>query len=390
MVDWNSPEEQLLEADAFSKVVHVASGVYIWEFLISLDFDYMYLSRQKKFQWPMIFYFFVRYAMLSSMILNMVGLDYTKRLNCQALFTYLQIAGVGCGGLASINLALRCMAIWKRRLVVVIPLVVIILGHWSLILQGAQITAIYIDGVGCELTSNRVDLLGGSFVYAVCLDFVVMALTAYRLCYSTPWPSTGIMGILFQDGLIYFISSFFANLLAAIFNFMNLTPVLSIIFNAPAVVAAVIASTRAVRSLAAFTSEQGHIHYQSTNVHSAGLIFTEPADGARPPRDVTFPSAGRHQGVNVNIRMDTIVTVDDELSNSATNESMKKSAYSSEDTEKSVLLNNVRSTCRALIALRNVFYLAITMRSPHFFSKSAEFKSLRHCCYRVYKREMAY
>ncbi|KAI0790735.1 hypothetical protein C8Q75DRAFT_732851 [Abortiporus biennis] len=318
MVDWNSPEEQLREADAFSKVVHVASGVYIWEFLISLDFDYMYLSRQKKFQWPMIFYFFVRYAMLSSMIL--------KRLNCQALFTYLQIAGVGCGGLASINLALRCMAIWKRRLVVVIPLVVIILGHWSLILQGAQITAIYIDGVGCELTSNRVDLLGGSFVYAVCLDFVVMALTAYRLCYSTPWPSTGIMGILFQDGLIYFISSFFANLLAAIFNFMNLTPVLSIIFNAPAVVAAVIASTRAVRSLAAFTSEQGHIHYQSTNVHSAGLIFTEPADGARPPRDVTFPSAGRHQGVNVNIRMDTIVTVDDELSNSATNESMKKSA----------------------------------------------------------------
>ncbi|KAJ3479480.1 hypothetical protein NLI96_g9034 [Meripilus lineatus] len=54
MVDWSSPEEIARDAVAANKVTLVFLGVYGWEFLISLDFEWSFIRRQKILNWPMV------------------------------------------------------------------------------------------------------------------------------------------------------------------------------------------------------------------------------------------------------------------------------------------------------------------------------------------------
>lgn len=79
-----------------------------------------------------------------------------REINCQAIYTFNQIAGDAAVGLASINLSIRTwalypgvtyantspwispnrMAIWSQNRYIIGFLILVILGHWSLILQG--------------------------------------------------------------------------------------------------------------------------------------------------------------------------------------------------------------------------------------------------------------
>ncbi|KAJ3484654.1 hypothetical protein NLI96_g5496 [Meripilus lineatus] len=53
MVDWTSPEEIKFERDILVKVIHVLAGIYFWEFLTSLDFEWSFCCGKKKFSWYM-------------------------------------------------------------------------------------------------------------------------------------------------------------------------------------------------------------------------------------------------------------------------------------------------------------------------------------------------
>jgi hypothetical protein len=66
----------------------------------------------------------------------------SREINCQALYTFNQLAGNAAVGLASINLCIRTLAIWSQNKWIKVLLFVIILGHWSLILQGIVVEAI--------------------------------------------------------------------------------------------------------------------------------------------------------------------------------------------------------------------------------------------------------
>ncbi|KAK7678424.1 hypothetical protein QCA50_018484 [Cerrena zonata] len=68
MVDWTSPHALNIQADAFQKLNHALAGLYFWEFLTSLDFDWAFLSDKKKLHWPMIPYFLNRYLLLFALI----------------------------------------------------------------------------------------------------------------------------------------------------------------------------------------------------------------------------------------------------------------------------------------------------------------------------------
>ena len=107
----------------------------------------------------------------------------------------------------------------------------VILGHWSLILQGApfpckvnfhsdgqitlfigvQLKAIWIPGVGCQITETNNKILAAIFIYSMCFDFIVLLLNVYKLIGITSSPSRDLMGrgrlthMIFTDGLIFFI-----------------------------------------------------------------------------------------------------------------------------------------------------------------------------------------
>jgi hypothetical protein len=270
MPDWNSPEEIQRDAAVFIKLMHVLLGIYAYEWFLTLPFDWEFISGKKPFRWPMIFYFANRYLLLFAMIGIVIGLDTQSEIHCQALFTFNQLAGDAAVGLASINLAIRTMALWSLNVWVVGGLTVIILGHWSLILKGVLVTAKWIPGNGCVILGAENNILAAIFIYSMCFDFIVLVLSAYQL-FGVGFGVKGGNGIatsrigklLFGDGLIFFLIAFLANLVATVFMLLNLNPIMSVIFNVPAAVFSTIVACWAVRRLTNFSSSGKNVVLQS-------------------------------------------------------------------------------------------------------------------------------
>ncbi|GBE83844.1 hypothetical protein BKA93DRAFT_365294 [Sparassis latifolia] len=307
MVDWTSPAEVAKDGDAFDRFMHTLLGLYLWEFFTSLPFDWDFISGKKKFRWPLIFYFAGRYFLLFALIGIAIALNVTKEVNCQALYTYNQIFGNASIGLASINLSLRTMAVWSQAWYIVVPLVLVILGHWSLLLHGVLLKAAWIpaDG-GCVITNTDNTILAVTFIYSMAFDFTVLMLTAFKLAFPTRRKEQSrIVQLIFGDGLIFFIIAFLANLLATIFMLLNLNAVMSIIANVPAAIASTIVACRAVRRLSNYTTEGAEVFGSSL---SSTLAFSRGGRSRNPALSVHDK---KQEGVHV--QMETFAAVTDGL-----------------------------------------------------------------------------
>lgn len=109
MVNWQSSAEILTDSVVFSRFVHTLFGVYLWEVVTSLKFDWQFISGRKRFRWPLGFYFAGRYCLLFALVGILISLDVTEPVNCQALYTFNQVCGNAAIGLASVNLSLRTL-----------------------------------------------------------------------------------------------------------------------------------------------------------------------------------------------------------------------------------------------------------------------------------------
>lgn len=313
MPDWSSPAELAVEGAAFAKFMHALAGLYFWEFATSLDFDWDFVVGRKKFHWPMIFYFLDRYLLFFAMIGILIALDVTTEVNCQALYTYNQLVGDAAVGLASINLAIRTMALWSQRLYIVVPLVIIILGHWSLILQGVLLKAEWVDGEGCVITKTNTTILAATFIYSMCFDLVVLILTAIKLAFPLGRRSQ-LTSLLFKDGLIYFFIAFVANLIATIFMVLNLNAIMSVIFNVPAAVASTIVACRAVRRLSKWSSAGPEI-FSSGPSNSNGAMAFRSNVGAMSKNNAAAISLphGKKVTDGVHVQMDTFTVAEGDI-----------------------------------------------------------------------------
>jgi len=239
----------------FFNLAYVLSGIYVYDWLLSLNFEWEFVTRKRKFRWPMIFYFANRYCALAAMIAIIIGVDIKTlgRINCTALFIFIQLSAAAAVGLASINLSIRTIAIWSSNKYIVAGLILAIIGQWCLILQVGQLKAqsYIVEDVGVLcFTQNSDRQLLFTFIYAMCFDLTVSLLTSYKLFVLNPSKMLGksrLAQIIFVDGLSFFMITFATNLVTTIFIILYPNPV--VIFSAPAAVFCTIAACRAVRQV---------------------------------------------------------------------------------------------------------------------------------------------
>ncbi|KAJ7081429.1 hypothetical protein C8R44DRAFT_823590 [Mycena epipterygia] len=291
MVDWQSQAEIIKDGAVFAKLMHVLVGLYIWEWFTSLSFDWDYISGKRAFRWPMIFYFLNRYCLLFALIGIAIALNVTTEITCQSLYTFNQCFGNAAIGLASINLSLRTIALWNQEWFIWVPLVAVILGHWSLLLHGILLKAAWTPGQGCTITSTDNHVLAITFIYSMAFDLTVLCLTAYKLLCPAGGKSR-LVSLIFNDGLIYFVIAFLSNLLATIFMLLNLNAVMSIIANVPPAIACTIVACRAVRRLTNY-STTGAQMFGATTANSI-VAFRNTSQATAQPIVLTKSSDGVH------------------------------------------------------------------------------------------------
>ncbi|KAI0072162.1 hypothetical protein K474DRAFT_1711863 [Panus rudis PR-1116 ss-1] len=251
MVNWESPDEIIHEFDALTKTIHVAMGVYVWEFLLSLDVELSIITRKRAFQWPLIFYFGNRYAMLFLIILIIFNMDYPPALTnaqCAEIVTASQILFYASIVLASINLAFRTAAIWRLNRYIMFVLGSLVIGEIVLICL-IKLPKHFVPQEGCTPIDIPSTFAAALHIYPMCFDVIVFALAAWRVRIHEATSRSKLAVVLFRDGLFYIIVSLLVNIVVAVLEILNLNPLMDGISNIPAVMAMTIAATRAVRNL---------------------------------------------------------------------------------------------------------------------------------------------
>ncbi|TCD63050.1 hypothetical protein EIP91_006063 [Steccherinum ochraceum] len=305
MPDWNSPEEIAKDTVVFVKLQHAMAGIYFWEFLVSLHFEWDFVTRKRKLRWPMIFYFLGRYTALFTVITLLITLNAgTEYMNCQALYTFLAVVGQTTIGFASVNLAIRAMALWGQDKRVVVPLTVLICGHWAVLLQACVVSARMVPGTGCVADQTKPILLMLTFTWSIVLDTVVFMLCAWKIIMTGVGKRTNLVDMIFKDGLIYLFVAMAANIPAAVFVFMNFNPVMQLMFNSPAALASTIGASRAVRRLASYNEG-------SVNIYTSGGITPQHAPTERSLAFARPAAPQRQDTLHIQVEMDTLTAADD-------------------------------------------------------------------------------
>ncbi|KAF9528376.1 hypothetical protein CPB83DRAFT_854508 [Crepidotus variabilis] len=253
MTDWKAVDVQQDTLDVFVYVLHALTGVYIWEFLVTSDIECNVLFGRRTSRWPLIIYVLSRYCTLVSLILGVLMFDIgSPSLDCRATYIVVSVLSYISLGLASVNLAIRTIAIWTDNKYVTRSLCLIICVLWCLViiqLATSFVTAARISGGRClPGTKNKAWVLT-TYVYSLFINSIITALTVWKLRERFGLPTAIYSQILFREGVGFYMIVFLFDLVAIVMLILNLNIAMSAIFVVSAQVAVTVVACRAVRSL---------------------------------------------------------------------------------------------------------------------------------------------
>ncbi|KAK7684952.1 hypothetical protein QCA50_011787 [Cerrena zonata] len=240
------------EEEILFRVIHFAAGLYLWEWFISLDFEWSFITRKRRFRWPMLFYFLNRYTYLAALICLLYAETsaFTVKVDCNALFNFIQISGNMAVGFASLNLSMRAVVLWSNNKYVIALLAAFSIAQWGLICRAGELQHDWILGQGCTNLRTNNKIMAATYSVSTVLDIVVIILSYWKLrILSKVTQNSKLTTMLFRDGLIYFIVALLGNICVVVLEILNLDPLWDVMLNIPTVAVITIAATRAVRNL---------------------------------------------------------------------------------------------------------------------------------------------
>ncbi|KAH9984375.1 hypothetical protein BJV77DRAFT_194090 [Russula vinacea] len=256
MVNYNDPVTIAKEFEGVVKLWHLTDGVFIWEFLSTLDYEWDVIRGHRPYRWTIWVYSVSRVTTLMAVILNMVGFDTTTKINCQVWITFFAFFAYLAFITASLLIVLRVIAIWNRAKIIF----AIAMGMWmtdiSLFISGLiRLRAEWSPEantcilVNFDSTKSTVIV---SFVSDIGL-LLVMLIGLLRLRLGRD--GAFVLGsFLWKQGLIWLLIATVAEAPSLVLVLLDLNVPLNLMTQIPSTIMVTIAATRVYRSLANFSS----------------------------------------------------------------------------------------------------------------------------------------
>ncbi|KAK0447327.1 hypothetical protein EV421DRAFT_1901439 [Armillaria borealis] len=84
MVNWKDATIIAEQYLGVAKVTHFCAGVFLWEFLSTMDYEFTIYTRKRPFRWTLIIYLLTRYATLGAMLCYLIGFNDRIEFDCKA------------------------------------------------------------------------------------------------------------------------------------------------------------------------------------------------------------------------------------------------------------------------------------------------------------------
>lgn len=261
MVNFRDPAIIALDSWALVKFCHLAGSLYLWEFFNTLDYEWSIFRGHRPYRWSIWIYCITRVATLTAVVLNLVGLNVTTKINCQLWITFVLIFAYLAFATASLLIVLRIMAIWNKNRVVV----AISLGVWvtniAFLIQGiARLRSTWVPAqercVLHDTESNKPNIIA-TLITDIILSFIMLIglLRLRRYGFGT----FGMGQLLWKQGIIWLFIATFAEVTPVVFISLDLNDPFNLMFQIPSMTIMTIGATRMYRSLADFASESTEV-----------------------------------------------------------------------------------------------------------------------------------
>ncbi|KAH8978880.1 hypothetical protein EDB86DRAFT_3089888 [Lactarius hatsudake] len=220
MVDWNSPQTLLSNSLTLVKLLHVVDGIYIWEYFITLWFEWEVFTQRRQWRWTMLIYFATRLTALAGVCTELVGFNLTTRFNCQAWLLAVLITVYPAFALNSLLILLRTIAIWERKLIISVALTAVWLTNVAFLIHGITLA----DSVWLPLQNacfvvdsqkSKLNVLVSTITDLVLL--LAMIIGVLRL-----ESDSSIWRMLYRHGIVWIVLATIGLVPPTIFLFLNL------------------------------------------------------------------------------------------------------------------------------------------------------------------------
>ncbi|KAH9984328.1 hypothetical protein BJV74DRAFT_886498 [Russula compacta] len=276
------------------KFWNAIDGLFIWEFLITLGYEWSVIRGHRPYRWTIWIYSPCRVAALATVTLNLVSIDATIPISCQAtilsqfILAYLALA------CASFLIVLRIIAIWNRCRVVGAIAIGLWITNISFLIQGIiRFRAEWVsDKVSCEVV--EIDGMQLSTMVALVTDVVLLLIMLFGV-FRLRRDGGGTMALgrlLWNQGVIWLFLATVAEVTPVVFIYLNLNDTFNVMFQVPWMITMTIAATRMYRSLSDFGSSD--ISHQIFPTSGRTMSGTKGAPNALMPLS----------GIQVAIHMD--------------------------------------------------------------------------------------
>ncbi|KAF8504745.1 hypothetical protein F5888DRAFT_1886812 [Russula emetica] len=278
MVNYHDPVVVLQDNLAASKIWHAVAGLYFWEFVTTLDFEWSVIRGHRPFRWTIWIYSTTRIFTLISVILALVGVDVTGRYNCEVCHdpkvraVFLFFSGYLAIACASLLIVLRILAIWNKKKIII----AIAAGAWGInvifeIQSIVRIRATRVPGASCLVPNLHISEL--NILVTLATDIILLLIMFFGLlrlgfhergafelgrllwkqvgywCFSLAVLFSAYTVVRIHKGVIWLLVATIAEVLPAVFFCLNLNEPFNFMFLPPSMVTLSIAATRIHRCL---------------------------------------------------------------------------------------------------------------------------------------------
>ncbi|KAH9048280.1 hypothetical protein EDB84DRAFT_1557074 [Lactarius hengduanensis] len=256
MVDWNDPPTVSAEEDALVKLVHVIGGIYIWEIVLCLGFEYSVISKQRKFTWPFLLYLGCRWCPLFAIALQLLGFDVSHKIDCQASAVLSFMSAYISFMCTSALIILRVAVLWNRSKIIIAFTCAMWIGNAAIYAYSLTTLRSAWTGKLCSILYTDHGRISVLSTFITDLILLVLMLAGLKRWKNAP-KSCGIWRLLRTQGLIWVMIVTLAELPPTVFIFLNLKDPMNTIFQNFALTIVPLGAARLYRGLIDYPAFNG-------------------------------------------------------------------------------------------------------------------------------------
>jgi len=249
MTNWRDPAHELSEGFSLIKLEHFMGGLYIWEFVLNLDYEYSVVVGKRKFTRSFPFYVLCRWCTLFAVIGQFLLMDLPTVDHCQAVVSMAFASGSLAVVFSSLLVVLRVCALWQHNKIIIAIVYIFWLGNASFLTYSVVESSAYpIDGI-CE--SGHVLRTRISVLSTITNDLVLLVLMLFGIL---RWKGAreragGIWRLLYAQGLAWIVVFTLSEVPPSVLVILNLSDYMDLMCLVSGMIAMAICASRMYRGL---------------------------------------------------------------------------------------------------------------------------------------------